>query len=73
MDTLITEKEAAKQLCLTQSTLRKWRWLGRGPSFIKIGPQENPFLFTSFWYTNIFIKLLLIDAFIDLFLLATIY
>ena len=37
MDTLITEKEAAKQLCLTQSTLRKWRWLGRGPSFIKIG------------------------------------
>jgi hypothetical protein len=34
---LITEKEAAKQLCLTQSTLRKWRWLGKGPSFIKIG------------------------------------
>ena len=37
MDTLITEKEAALQLCLTQSSLRKWRWLGRGPSFIKIG------------------------------------
>lgn len=37
MGALITEKEAAKQLCLTQSTLRKWRWLGRGPSFIKIG------------------------------------
>ena len=37
MDSLITEKEAAKQLCLTQSTLRKWRWLGKGPSFIKVG------------------------------------
>ena len=34
---LLNEIEVAKQLCLTTQTLRKWRWLGKGPNFIKIG------------------------------------
>jgi predicted DNA-binding transcriptional regulator AlpA len=37
MRPLLTEIEVAKQLCLTTHTLRKWRWLGKGPNFIKIG------------------------------------
>ena len=37
MKTLLTEIEVAKQLALTTHTLRKWRWLGKGPNFIKIG------------------------------------
>ena len=37
MTPLLNEIEAAKQLCLTTHTLRKWRWLGKGPNFIKIG------------------------------------
>ena len=37
MDILLTEHQAAKQMALTPSTLRKWRWLGKGPSFVKIG------------------------------------
>lgn len=37
MNILLTEHQAAKQMALTPSTLRKWRWLGKGPSFVKIG------------------------------------
>ena len=37
MKTLLTEIEVAKQLALTTHPLRKWRWLGKGPHFIKIG------------------------------------
>ena len=37
MTPLLNEIEVAKQLCLTTHTLRKWRWLGKGPNFIKIG------------------------------------
>ena len=37
MNILLTEHQAAKQMALTPSTLRKWRCLGKGPSFVKIG------------------------------------
>lgn len=34
---LMNEREAAKRLGLRVSTLRRWRWAGKGPSFLKIG------------------------------------
>ena len=37
MQTLFTPVEAAKMLCLSELTLRKWRWEGKGPRFIKLG------------------------------------
>ena len=37
MKSLLTEIEAANYLCLSSATLRKWRCVGKGPSFLKIG------------------------------------
>lgn len=37
-DRLLTETEAARTLRLAVTTLRRWRQLGRGPSWHKIGP-----------------------------------
>jgi len=37
MNKLLTEEQVAEQLSITTNTLRKWRWLGKGPAFIKIG------------------------------------
>ncbi len=34
---LLTEYQVAESLSVTASTLRRWRWEGRGPNFIKIG------------------------------------
>ena len=34
---LITEHETAERLSIRVCTLRKWRWEGRGPRFVKIG------------------------------------
>ena len=34
---LMNEREAARQLGLQVSTLRRWRWQGRELEFIKIG------------------------------------
>ena len=34
---LLKEGEAAKLLNVEIATLRRWRWAGRGPWFIKIG------------------------------------
>ena len=34
---LMNEHEAAAILDLKPTTLRRWRWAGRGPPFIKIG------------------------------------
>lgn len=34
---LINEHEAARRLGLKVSTLRRWRWEGRGPTFYRIG------------------------------------
>ena len=37
MKILLNETETAEQLSLKTSTLRKWRCLGKGPSFVKFG------------------------------------
>ena len=37
MQTLMNEHEVSKLLCLKVSTLRRWRWAGQGPRFIKLG------------------------------------
>ncbi len=34
---LFNEKDAAAILCVKVPTLRRWRWAGRGPRFLKIG------------------------------------
>ena len=34
---LLKETEAAAILNLEVTTLRRWRWAGRGPRFVKIG------------------------------------
>lgn len=34
---LLNEFEAAEQLGLSVKTLRRWRWAGRPPNFVKIG------------------------------------
>ncbi len=34
---LLRESEAAQMLSLEVSTLRRWRWSGRGPRFLKLG------------------------------------
>jgi excisionase family DNA binding protein len=34
---LYTEREAAERLAISVKTLRRWRWLRRGPAFVKIG------------------------------------
>ena len=36
-DKLITETQAADRFRMKPSTLRRWRWEGRGPGFIQIG------------------------------------
>lgn len=35
--TLVNEIEAAQILGLCPTTLRRWRWAGTGPSFLKMG------------------------------------
>ena len=35
--TLVDEHEAARRLSLRVSTLRRWRWAGKGPRFVKLG------------------------------------
>lgn len=34
---LMNEHEAAEYLAVRVATLRRWRWAGRGPRFVKIG------------------------------------
>ena len=54
MNHLINEIQAAEQLCLTPSTLRKWRYLRKGPDFIKIGTavRYNPDTIRAFIEKN---------------------
>jgi len=33
---LLTEGEAAERLRLLPGTLRRWRWAGRGPAYIRV-------------------------------------
>lgn len=37
MNELINPHKLAEMLCLSEATLRKWRWEGKGPRFVKIG------------------------------------
>lgn len=37
METLYTTNQTAKHLCVSELTLRKWRWEGKGPQFVKMG------------------------------------
>lgn len=34
---LLTEHEVAALLALSHRTLQRWRWLGQGPAFVKLG------------------------------------
>jgi hypothetical protein len=34
---LVDETKAAQLLDLTVKTLRRWRWAGKGPHFVKLG------------------------------------
>ncbi|MDO5068563.1 MAG: helix-turn-helix domain-containing protein [Propionibacteriaceae bacterium] len=36
-DDLLTAEQAAKRLGLAEQTLAQWRWLGKGPEFVKLG------------------------------------
>ncbi len=35
-NTLLNEREAARRLGLRIATLRRWRWAGKGPRFLKL-------------------------------------
>lgn len=37
METLLNVKQTAEKLCVSEMTLRKWRWEGKGPKFVKMG------------------------------------
>lgn len=37
METLLTPDQTAERLCVAEMTLRKWRWEGKGPRFVKMG------------------------------------
>ena len=36
---LLTEKEASEILKIPMNTLRRWRWSGDGPNFLKLGSR----------------------------------
>lgn len=37
MDRKLHEKEAAEQCGVAVNTLRRWRWEGKGPRYLKLG------------------------------------
>lgn len=37
MSQMLTEKEASEVLSCSIAVLRKWRWLGKGPGYCKLG------------------------------------
>lgn len=37
MKSLLTPDQTAEHLCVSEMTLRKWRWEGKGPRFVKMG------------------------------------
>lgn len=47
---LLNEHEAARRLGLSVKTLRRWRWAGRGPGFVKIGSavRYDPAVLTAY-------------------------
>lgn len=37
--TFVTQRELAARWHISPRTLEQWRWLGRGPKFVKIGAR----------------------------------
>ena len=37
MPTLLTQRQAAEYLCLSERTLERWRVTGVGPCYVKLG------------------------------------
>jgi predicted DNA-binding transcriptional regulator AlpA len=37
MPTLLTQRQAAEMLCLSERTLERWRVSGDGPAYVKLG------------------------------------
>ena len=37
METLMTAEQVAAQIQISDKTLRKWRWEGKGPRYVKVG------------------------------------
>jgi hypothetical protein len=33
----LTQTEVARRWCLSARTLERWRWLGQGPAYLKLG------------------------------------
>jgi hypothetical protein len=42
---LLTEAEAAEHIRRPQSTLRQWRYLGKGPDYVKQGTEKRSYVF----------------------------
>jgi predicted DNA-binding transcriptional regulator AlpA len=38
MDSLLNETQVSERLQVSLACLRKWRLLGRGPQYVKVGP-----------------------------------
>ncbi len=49
-DHLLNETEAAARLSLSVKTLRRWRWAGKPPAFLKIGAavRYDPMVIADF-------------------------
>ncbi len=49
-DRLLKEEEAANRLGLSVKTLRRWRWAGKPPAFLKIGAavRYDPMVIADF-------------------------
>lgn len=41
LDDLLSNKEAARLLCIQPNTLEIWRVQGKGPAFLKLGDQPQ--------------------------------
>ncbi len=43
-DHLNTRQEAAERLGTSVATLDRWRYVGEGPAFVKLGPRQVRYL-----------------------------
>lgn len=41
MNDMLTTTDLAERLGLRPQTLRRWRWAGKGPRFVKLGPNRQ--------------------------------
>jgi hypothetical protein len=35
----LSQKDLARRWCISPRTLERWRWVGEGPSFLKLGSR----------------------------------